>query len=126
VVNDEHNEMVVRGQRGATGQQGEQGDAGEAGQRGERGERGTASARLPAAQARAVVYLFLLDLLFVAACFAGLVYYVHATDQERCTTLEQIVSIPVPHPVVGNPSRQFDAHLEAIERERGRQLGCRP
>jgi hypothetical protein len=125
-VSDEQNEMVVRGQRGAKGQQGEQGDAGEAGQQGERGEQGKVGARLPAGQARALIYLFILNILFVAACFAGLVHYVHATDQERCTTLEQIVSIPVPHPVVGNPSREWESRFETIERERGRQLGCRP
>lgn len=108
------------------GRRGEKGDAGRRGEAGERGERGKTGARLPAGQARAVVYLFLLNLLFVGACFAGLVYYVHATDQERCTTLEQIVAIPVPTPVAGNPSREFEARFEAIERERGRQLGCRP
>lgn len=105
---------------------GQRGEKGEAGTAGKRGEQGKAGPRLGAGQARAVIYLFVVNVLFVAACFIGLIHYVHSTDQERCTTLEQIVSIPVPHPLIGNPSRQFEARFEAIERERGRQLGCKP
>lgn len=113
-MSDEQNEMVVRGQRGEKGRQGEKGDKGEP------------SSRLPIGQARAVVYLFLLNLVFVGLCFWGLVHSEQSSARDRCTTLNQVVAIPVPTPVAGNPSREFDARFEAIERERGRQLGCKP
>ena len=101
------------------------GPKGDKGERGKQGEQGEPSTRLPISQARAVVYLFILNLIFVGLCFWGLVHYIHANDQDRCTTLEEVVAIPVPQPVAGNPSREFDARFEAIEAKRGRQLGCR-
>jgi hypothetical protein len=102
-----------------TGAPVQQGQRGRQGEKGERGERG-----LPRAQRRAVIYLFLLNVLFVAACFAGLVHYVRSSEQERCASLAQIITIPIPVPVTGNPSRQAWASFEAVERRRGHQLGC--
>ena len=110
-------EFVMRwGGFGAPGPKGDQG---------EQGEEGRPGTRLPRGQARAVVYLFVLNMLFVAACFTGLIHYVHAGDQERCTTINEVTSIPVPQPVAGNPSRMWESRFEAIEKARGRQLGCR-
>jgi hypothetical protein len=111
LVSDEHNEKMLRGQPG---------------EKGERGEKGEPSSRLPIGQARAVVYLFLLNLVLFGLCFLGLIHYVHAGDSDRCTSLQQVIAIPVPTPVAGNPSREFDSKFEAIERARARELGCRP
>lgn len=97
------------------------GPKGDKGKQGERGERG-----LPRGQARAVVYLFLLNTVFLVAGFFWLAHIEHVNDQQRCTSIEQATRIPVPHPVAGNPSREWEAQYEAIQAARGRQLGCRP
>jgi hypothetical protein len=99
---------------------------GEKGERGEQGAQGKASTRLPLPQARAIIFLLLLNLLLIGAGFFGLIHYVRAGNSDRCTSLEQVVAIPVPRPVAGNPSREFDARFEAIEQRRARELGCRP
>jgi hypothetical protein len=92
------------------------------------GERKAAerTSRLPAGQARAVIYLFLLNVVLFGLCFAGLIHYVKAGNSDRCTTLQQVIAIPVPTPVAGNPSREWESTYEAIDRQRARQLGCRP
>lgn len=87
------------------------------GDKGERGEQGKAGTRMPARQARAVVYLFVLNVVFVALCFAGLAYYVRAGGQERCGTIAQITAIPA-------AAGTWGARFEAIERDRLRELGC--
>ena len=108
------------------GPQGARGEQGKRGERGERGKEGEPSTRLPVSQARAVVYLFVLNLLLFGACFWGLVHYAQAGNADRCTTLQQIEAIPVPQPVAGNPSREWESKYEQITRARGRELGCTP
>jgi hypothetical protein len=119
---------------------GEKGDKGSRGDKGDRGERG-----MPAAQRRAIVYLFVVGALVGAACLGGLAYFASrlesqqqavvreqrelsaataANNRERCTSLEQVAAIPVPHPVAGNPSREWEARFEAIQGARARQLDC--
>ena len=132
------------------GEKGETGETGQTGERGPQGIRGLLSRK----QARAVVYLFILGALIGVACLAGLLHYAgevsgqqrtvsreqrelvteqrelaaatRANNADRCTTLEEVVAIPVPHPVAANPSREWAAAFERIERARGRQLGCKP
>ena len=80
-MTDAQSEFVERyAQRGPKGDKGDKGD---------KGTEGNDATRLPVGQGRAIVYLFVLNLLFVAACFAGLVYYVRAGNQERCASLER-------------------------------------
>ncbi len=98
----------------------------ERGPKGDKGDRGEQGRRLAAGQARALVYLFGLNLLLLGAGFFALIHYVQADNADRCITIEQIVSIPVPHSVKGNPSREWESKFEAIERVRAGQLGCRP
>lgn len=49
-----------------------------------------------------------------------------ANARQRCTSLEQDVSIPITHPIAGNPSREWEARFEAIDRERVIELRCKP
>jgi hypothetical protein len=55
---------------------GEQGIKGETGERGETGKPG---GRLPAVQARAIVYLFVINLIFVIACLGAFIHYAAST-----------------------------------------------
>lgn len=127
---------------------------GEKGDQGERGAEGKAGPRLPKRQARAVVYLFIVAALVGIAALAGLLHLAGEVSQQqqavaqqqqqvareqreldaqqkankadRCTTVEEIAAIPVPHPVKGNPSREWESKYEGIEAARGKQLGCKP
>lgn len=103
------------------------------GAKGDRGERG-----MPAGQRRAIVYLFVVPVLIAAVALFGLIHYARvisreqreiiqvrtANDRERCTSLTQIVTIPIPVPTQGNPSREAWARFEQVERQRGTQLHC--
>ena len=139
---------------GARGQRGETGETGADGPPGPKGDEGKAGPQLPQRQARAVVYLFILGALIGVVCLAGLLHLAgevsqqqHAVAQQqqqvareqreldaqqtankadRCTTVEEIAAIPVPHPVAGNPSREWESKYEGIEAARGKQLGCKP
>lgn len=115
-MTDEQSDFVRRYGGGTPARRGEKGD---------KGERGKPGPRLPPGVARALVLLFVLNLLLLAAVFFGLIHYVRAGDADRCTTLEEVVAIPVPRPVAHNPSREWESKFEAIEAKRGRQLGCR-
>jgi hypothetical protein len=123
------------------------GEKGEQGERGERGETGNDATRLPVSQGRAVVYMFILPILLSLVCLVGLVYYGHrlsgqqqqvtrqqqavvrqqreflvgqqAASKKTCDTIGQIVAIPVAPGTWG-------ARFEVIERNRLRELGCRP
>ena len=44
--------------------------------------------------------------------------------QQRCSSITQDASIPLPHPIAGNPSREWEADFEAIARNRAGQLHC--
>jgi hypothetical protein len=92
----------------------EKGEQGAKGDKGERGERG-----MPAGQRRAIIYLFVVPILIAAAALFGLIHYA------RQLSREQLVVIPIPEPTAGNPSREWEARYEQIERQRGDQLGCR-
>jgi hypothetical protein len=102
---------------------------------------------MSAKQATAVVYLFGVTMLLVAAALFALFHYVHevaraertaehaqmvasradtAAGVSRCADLQKLAAIPVPQPVAGNPSREFANQLETIWRARARQLGCTP
>jgi hypothetical protein len=112
-------EMLFHGTKGAKGDRGEQ------------GEPGKPSTRLPAVQARAVVYLFVLNLIFVAACLAGLIHYAYTTrsallhqqqaqqaaqrragdliEQKLCADVGTMSSIrPPAGPAASNPSRAYE------------------
>ncbi len=110
------------------------GPKGDRGPKGDKGDRG-----MPPGQRRAIVYLFVLPVLIAAIALGGLAYYAHRLSVEqqeiirvatlnnrvRCASIAEIVSIPIPVPTAGNPSREWDAKYEEAERARGLQLGCR-
>ena len=126
---------------------GEKGEQGEPGERGEQGEQGNEATRLPVSQGRAVVYMFILAVLLSLVCLAGLVYYGHrlsgqqqqvsqqqqavvrqqreflasqqAGSKKTCDTIIQITGIPAARGA-------WAARFEAIERNRLRELGCKP
>lgn len=97
----------LRGQKGDTGAQGKRGEPG--------------MGRRPR---RAVVYLFLLNSALIVAGFLWLGHTVTVNAQQRCGSILADARIPLPHPIAGNPSREWEAAFEAIEQHRAAQLGC--
>ena len=121
--------------------------------RGPKGDKGETGPRLPASERRAVVTLFTLGACLAAVCILGIAHYARQLHREqqivaaqqraierqgrqiaaqqaaenriRCTSIAQVTTIPVPRPVAGNPSREWEAAYEHIQRNRGIQLGCR-
>lgn len=63
------------------------------------------------------VALFGLSILFT-------VHYVASNSQQRCSSLLADASIPLPHPIAGNPSREWESAFEKNAAARARQLGC--
>lgn len=96
---------------------------GRKGERGERGERGQPGG-LAAGKSRAIVFLFAFSLLFGVANLFWSAHLVSQGNSQRCSTIVAQVTIPVPTPTAGNPSREWEAKFSADERRRGRQLGC--
>jgi hypothetical protein len=129
------------------GPQGEQGNAGAAGARGRPGT------GLPKAQRQAITWMFAFCVVLVVATFLGLFHYAGAlagqqhvvarqeraldrqqrelddataaSIRQRCISIEQDATIPITHPIAGNPSREWEAAYEAIDRRRGVQLHCK-
>jgi len=123
------------------------------GLKGAKGDKGDTGPRLPASERRAVVTLFTLGACLAAVCVLGIAHYARQLHREqqivaaqqraierqgrqiaaqqaaenriRCTSIAQVTTIPVPHPLAGNPSREWEAAYEHIQRNRGIQLGCR-
>lgn len=124
------------------------------GEKGEQGEQGKQGARLPAGVARAIVYLSVLNLIFVAVCFGGLVHYADSTrtallhqqqayeadqrheqaeqradgaavERKLCTTFGELAAN---QPPAGNPdtnpSRGYDQRNHKILDEVGPDLQC--
>jgi Flp pilus assembly protein TadB len=84
---------------------------------------------------RAVAFLFVTVFALIGLAYAGLYLQqresqeavarvARAASQQRCAAIIQQVSIPVPVPTAGNPSRAWVARFSRIERHRGTQLGC--
>jgi Collagen triple helix repeat (20 copies) len=111
-----HGAQGERGEKGETGETGKKGETGETGKRGPRGIRGLLSRD----QARAVIFLFTLNAIFIGTCFFGLVHYVRSENAEHCTTVRQVSTIPLK----SGPGRPWEARFEMIERKRLLQLGC--
>jgi hypothetical protein len=138
----ENDERLPRGPRGEKGEQGAQGRQGKQG------------ARLPVGVARAIVYLFIVNVIFVAACFGGLVHYADSTrtallhqqqayeagqrheqaeqraagvavERKLCTTFGELAAN---RPPAGNPntnpSRGYDQRNHKILDEVGPDLQC--
>lgn len=111
----------------------------EKGAKGDKGDKGAPGAGMPVRQRRAIIYLFILPVLIAAIALGGLFHYAHelsrqqralvqvetSNNRERCASIGEIVSIPIPVPTAGNPSRSWEAAYEQIERHRGAQLGCK-
>jgi hypothetical protein len=119
------------------GQKGDKGDRGEKGQRG-----------LPRNQARAVVYLFLLNLALFVTLAAGLFHYVHSTraglaaqahaqqvaqrkagqliEKSLCADLGTMAAIrpPAGNPAA-NPSRAYEQDEARAWAGLVRDLGCK-
>ena len=121
--------------------------------RGPKGDKGETGPRLPASERRAVVTLFTLGACLAAVCILGIAHYARQLHREqqivaaqqaaierqgrqiaaqqaavnriRCTSIALVTTIPVPRPLAGNPSREWEAAYELIQRNRGIQLGCR-
>lgn len=113
--------MSARDERVAV--QGPQGPQGDRGNQGNRGEKGPAGLSVPVR--RALVYMFVFNLLIG---FGGILFTAHAVNANNgatCASIEADARIPVPQPVAHNPSREWEAQFEAIERQRERQLGCK-
>ena len=94
------------------------------GPRGPKGERGAKGEPLSPALRRALAYLFVLVFLLIGLAYWGLYRQQQGDEQQRCGSIAQAVGIPVPVPTAGNPSREWVAKFSAIERQRGKQLGC--
>lgn len=90
------------------------------GDKGEPGDRG-----MSPAQRRAFTYLALVVLVYCALLGFGLFHYVRANAQSRCASVLAEATIPLPHPITGNPSRIWEAHFEQLQAKRARDLGCR-
>ena len=105
--------------------------------RGERGERGEPGRRLPAGQARAIVYLFLVNTVLVVAGYLLLSSAVHheqaaqhaqaqIAERKLCTTLGRLAQL---HPPAGspraNPSRGYLQDLHSTLAQLGPDIGCR-
>ena len=116
---DEQDERLTvnQGPRGAQGSQGNQGSQGE---RGERGEPGLAGLSVPVR--RALVFLFMLNVLMAGANMLWTAHVVQSGDQARCSSVVADATIPLPP--AGSPGRDWDAAFEAITRQRAAQLGC--
>lgn len=104
---------------------------GQKGDKGDKGQRG-----LPQGQARAIVYLFVLCIALFLVLGVGLFHQQSVFQQRisqadahnariRCQAIAQIVAIPVPSPVAGNPSRMWEASYEHVQRQRGIAAGCK-
>ena len=126
---------------------------GDKGDKGDAGEKGAPGPRLPRAQRQAIVWMFLANLAFIGVLTVGLFHYTgKLTDQQhvvahqqhalarqqreldeataansrqRCASVLAEAHIPLPHPIVGNPSRIWEAQFEALQATRARDLGCR-
>ena len=98
------------------------GPQGEQGETGKQGERGAAGLSKPVR--RALVFLFVLCVLMAGSNILWTAYVVRAGNQARCASILADAHIPLPEPVAGNPSREWEAAFEAIQEARARQLGC--
>jgi hypothetical protein len=124
------------------------------GPKGDKGEPGAQGARLPAGVARAIVYLSVVNVIFVAACFGGLVHYADSTrtalehqqqayeagqrreqaeqraagvavERKLCTTFGELAANrPPPGNPATNPSRGYDQRNHKILDEVGPDLQC--
>jgi hypothetical protein len=74
---------------------------------------------------RSIAILVLLGLLVTAANLLWTAHVVNADNQQRCGALIAVTKLPVPHPIAGNPSREWAAAFEAINAQRARELGCK-
>jgi hypothetical protein len=88
---------------------------------GPRGEQGMGIKRR-----RAVVYLFVLNLVLTALVAFGLVHYVSAQNAKWCSTLVLLTATPVAAPADpgANPSREQAFVLYSDFRHLRRELGC--
>jgi len=105
--------------------------------RGERGERGEPGRRLPAGQARAIVYLFLVNTVLVVAGYLLLSSAVHheqaaqraqgqIAERKLCTTLGRLAELhPPAGPPSSNPSRAYLQDLHTTLAQLGPDIGCR-
>jgi hypothetical protein len=120
---------LARGPRGAKGEKGDQG--------------ATGASRLPVVQARAIVYLFALNLALFIVLGAALFHYVHAyqagqardqaaqrkagqvVERALCGTFGELaLNKPPPGNPAQNPSRAYDQRQHAILAQVGPDLRC--
>jgi hypothetical protein len=125
-MSDEQSEFVARFGGGPPGPRG---------QKGEQGERG--KSRLPAGVARAIVYLFALNLILIALCLVGLARYEddsqaaqrragEVIEQKICTDVGSMARIPAPSgDPATNPSRAYEQAEQRTWRGLFRGLDCR-
>lgn len=109
-MSDQRNERPLRGPKGDQGQQGD------------RGVQGTPG--IPRSVRSAIVFLFALSVLLAGLNILWTAYVVRGSNQQRCATVEQLATIPIPRPVAGHESREYAAAVERIYRARAAELGC--
>ena len=110
-MSEQDERLAVQGPRGQQGIQGIQGD---------RGEHGAAG--LSRSIRRALVYLFVFNVVLAAANILWTAHVVQSGNQARCSTVVADATIPLP--AAGNPARLWESRFEVNARQRARQLGC--
>ena len=81
---------------------------------------------MPRKWARAAAILVALFVVMTAVNLLFTAQMIRSNTQVRCTSLMAEATIPLPQPVTGNPSREWEAHFEALQTARARHLGCTP
>lgn len=90
-----------------------------------------AARRLASPRGRATAFFALLNIAFFLIMLLWLsrianhVEQVQVNDNRaRCNSIVQSLHNPVPRPILGNPSREWEYRNEVIQYGRGRQIGC--
>ena len=104
-MSEQDERLAIRGPQGEQGKQGERGAAG-----------------LSHSVRRALVFLFVFNVVLAAANILWTAHVVQSGNQARCSTVVADATIPLPP--AGNPARFWESRFEANARQRARQLGC--
>jgi hypothetical protein len=73
---------------------------------------------------RSFAILAIIGLLMTGANMLWTAREVRVNNQRACSAVVADATIPLPHPVQGNPARLWESRFEANARARARQLGC--
>ena len=73
---------------------------------------------------RSIAVLAILGFIITGINLMWTAHEVRIVNESRCSVLASYATIPLPHPVVGNPSIEWEAAFEHIARQRAKDLGC--